>query len=184
MAEELEDSTQETVDARVKEIEQLLEEGDGDSLDVAEQLIRRVSTSVDVYQESNQHALMVNSFTNIRKETEKLFKELGYGHEQKVINALNEEFENSIARDDFITAESKLNDARALYMRTFTLTPKFWIGMFGYLVNHIQQTGDGGDAAQALILEGAKSLQNKIINPSIKFVSILCDFYPNRCRTR
>lgn len=159
LADTLSQDEQTEVDERVNEIESLIEEGDRDSVDLADQMVRWMAQKIDVVEDSNASNILTTDFVTLRDETKKLIQKEGSREVERELAALTDEFNDAIAHGDTEVATAKKEEVHGLFMRVYANTPEFWVGMFASVAKRIQETNSGGENAAILVREGASALQ-------------------------
>jgi hypothetical protein len=140
LAESLE-STPEANDARIDEIEQLMDEGDRDSIDLADQMVRMMSQEIDAAEEGGKKARVASEFAALKARANSIVGEDGQPGEKRTLAQLVVEIERALARGDVDEAESKMEDVRTLNLTILMRSPGFWVGYFNYLKKEAAQLG-------------------------------------------
>jgi molecular chaperone DnaK len=167
MAEGLEEQTEgagasanaSATDARVKEIESLLEEGDRDAVDLADQMVRWMSRELDQAEDDNRGKALSTKFDEEYQTALELTADPEKGAERRQTEALALEFRAAIKGKDYETAKQKTDDLVALVYRLLRRLPAYWAAVFAHLGERLTQLGLG-NVAQGLIQRGQQHVQN------------------------
>jgi molecular chaperone DnaK len=148
LADELE-TEPEAQDERIKEVESLLEEGDRDSIDLADQMVRMMSQDLDAAEDTNRKTRLENEFAALRARATDVIEgdgtkeNTGDGEpaDRRQLAILIAECEKALARGDLDLAESKIDDIRSLNLTVMTRQPWFWVGYLQYLEKEANTLG-------------------------------------------
>src|SRR5205085_6621116 len=149
MAEGLEEKADGGTDARVKEIESLLEEGDRDAVDLADQMVRWMSRELDQAEDDNRGKALEAKFDEEYQTALELTADPEKGAERRQTEALALEFRAAIRGKDYETARQKTDDLVALVYRLLRRLPAYWAAVFAHLCARLTQLGPG-NAAQGV----------------------------------
>ena len=141
-------------DARVREIEALIEEGDRDALDLADQMVRWMSDELDRAEDEGAAGTLRTEFAEHTTLLNDLLTKDDVG-ERRQIKALSVEFERAMARSDFETAKAKVDQARQLATRVLRRHPGYWRSVFKWVCERIDAHGLRAKGAQ-LIAKGER----------------------------
>ena len=155
LADEL-DAAPEAQDQRLKEVEALLDEGDRDSLDLADQMVRMMSQDIDAAEDGGRKARLESQFAAIRARANEVIigdgtaENTGDGEpaDRRQLAILIAECERAFARGDLDLAERKIEDIRTLNLNVMTRQPWFWVGYLQYLAKEAQNLGVYGLVAK------------------------------------
>ena len=153
MADELETKA-DPADARVREIEALIEEGDRDALDLADQMVRWMSDELDRAEDEGQAGVLKTEFEQHASLLADLLTKDDVG-ERRQLKALTVEFERAMARSDFETAKAKVDSARSLATRVLRRHPGYWCSVFKWVCGRIDAHGLRAQGA-ALLARGER----------------------------
>ena len=120
-------------DARVKEIEALLEEGDRDAVDLADQMVRWMSREIDQAEDDNRGKALETSFASEYEQARELTESPDNAAERRQAEALAAEFNHAIKAKDFDSAKQKVDDMIALVYRLLRRMPSYWAAVFHHL---------------------------------------------------
>ncbi len=135
------ESTPEQNDARIAEVEALMDEGDRDSIDLADQMVRMMSQEIDAAEEGGKKAQIASEWAELKERANGLVGDLGQPGEKRTLATLVTEIERALARGDFDAAESKMEDIRSLNITVLMREPDFWIGYLNYLRKEAERLG-------------------------------------------
>jgi molecular chaperone DnaK len=152
-----------TGDARVQEIEALLEEGDRDALDLADQMVRWMSDELDRAEDTGRAGALKTEFAEHAKLLHDLLEKDDVA-ERRQIKALTVEFERAMARSDLETAQAKVDAARSLATRILRRHPGYWRSVFKWLCERID-TLNLRTRAAAIIERGRRAADAGAIGP-------------------
>ena len=129
-AEQLEASAAGDIDGRIKEVEQLVAEGDRDSVDLADQMVRLMTRQIDQVETHSQKDKIKINFDARMATMQQIIKT----DEHRVeMAALQNEFQSAMEREDYAVAEAKYKAADDLLFRAEMKTLRFWQGILGWL---------------------------------------------------
>jgi molecular chaperone DnaK len=140
LADDLE-HTPENSDERIDEVEALLEEGDRDSIDLADQMVRMMSQELDLSEADSKKVRIEKLFAELMDDARDLVERSGDTGEKRQLKALIDEYGKAMARGDLDHAESRCVEIRGLNTRVMMRQPGFWIGYFNYLKNEAIKLG-------------------------------------------
>jgi molecular chaperone DnaK len=177
LAEKLSQEEKQEVDERVKDIEKLIEEGDRDSIDLADQMVRWMARKIDVAEDQDQSNIIRTEFTKLVDESKQFIHQSGSKEEQRELGALEKEFIDAIAKDDTKVALQKKERVGELVMRVYSRSPQFWVDVFYHVAQQIHNTNSGGENAKILINAGNLALQkghfNELYQISLDLMNML-----------
>jgi molecular chaperone DnaK len=148
LADEL-DAAPEAQDHRIREVEALLDEGDRDSLDLADQMVRMLSQDIDDAEDGGRKARLDQQFAAIRTRATEVIdgdgtaENTGDGEpaDRNQLAILVAECERAFARGDLDLAERKIEDIRTLNLNVMTRQPWFWVGYLQHLAKEASNLG-------------------------------------------
>jgi molecular chaperone DnaK len=140
MADQLEAKADGKGDSRVQEIEALLEEGDRDALDLADQMVRWMSDELDKREDEGRAGTLRKEFAEHTEVIQELLKPDDVG-ERRQAKALTVEFDRAMARSDFETAQTKVDAMRSLATRLLRRHPDYWRAVFRWVCERIEAHG-------------------------------------------
>jgi molecular chaperone DnaK len=118
------------IDERFREIEDLVAEGDRDSVELAEQMVRLMTRQLDrVEAQSSRDKLRADFADKVTQGQEILQTD----ERRQELAALQSEFQTALDRDDTLVAQAKYEAASDLIWRANLQRPEFWKGMLGWL---------------------------------------------------
>lgn len=153
MAEDLEAAAGITVDQRISEVEELIEEGDRDSVDLADQLVRVLTRDIDRAESEQQVRTLKDKAAAHTETINDLLARHGEPGDRELLTALTPELATALKLGDMPRAEAKVAELSSLAMRLLQRTPGFWIGLFKYLAERIMELGRSS-AAQGQLTRG------------------------------
>lgn len=138
------------VDARVAEIESLIEEGDRDSIDIADQMVRVMSAQVDDAEEQSGEQALVRGFEESFQRAAEVLEALGDGGEKRQLVALRAEFGAAVSAGEVELAASKADEVNDLGRRVSMRSPGFWAAVANHLVERLREAGLAGVAKERI----------------------------------
>jgi molecular chaperone DnaK len=148
-------------DERVAEIQSLIEEGDRDAVDVADQLLRAMSSEVDAAFEQGRGADLRARFEDEWQFGGRVTQASGTADEKRLYGALGTEFNREFGRGDFEAAEARLRDLYDLVGRVLVRIPEFWEATYDDLVHRFAAAPN--PAATALLADGLAARRRRDI---------------------
>jgi molecular chaperone DnaK len=141
---------------QIAEIEALLDEGDRDSVDLADQMVRMMSQNLDAAEDGSRRTRLEREYVEVRARAHELIigdgtKEApGYGEpaDRRQLEILTRECDKAFAAGDLELAERKIDDLRSLNLTVMTRQPGFWIGYLKYLAKEAESLGVYGRVAK------------------------------------
>ncbi|MCX5743932.1 MAG: Hsp70 family protein [Proteobacteria bacterium] len=182
LADELETSP-EAHDARIAEVEALIDEGDRDSIDLADQMVRMMSQEIDEAETGNKKHRIAAEFEALKERANGLVGELGQPGEKRTLATLIHEIERSLARGDFDAAEGKMDDIRNLNITVLMREPGFWIGYLEYLRKEAERLGLLG-LTQKQFERGAQAIQRNDVGELPNVCREIVQMFPSDERER
>jgi molecular chaperone DnaK len=146
MADELDEEdissvSEEKNDPRIREVEALLEEGDRDSIDLADQMVRMMSQDLDHAEDGGKKNRLANELEDIRQRATEVINADGEPGDKRQLATLLVEADKALARGDLDQVESKIDDIRSLNLTVMTRQPWFWEGYLAYLMKEAERLG-------------------------------------------
>lgn len=129
LADQLEGSS-EYGDSRISDIEALLEEGDRDAIDIADQLVRKMTVDIDVAAVTGQEVSLRRELERDLPSAKQLVKDHGYVGEQRTLATLDAELQDALSRGDLAAAQAKYDDVEELRLAVLVRQPSFWVALF------------------------------------------------------
>jgi molecular chaperone DnaK len=143
------------VDKRAEEVEQLIGEGDRDSLDIANQLLLVMARHIDQVEGASKTTALMGRFSELSTSAREVVgDDAQVGRE---LQALTTEFDDAVKRGDMAAAEARIEAVESLKSRIIVQQPWFWRWYFVRLSEHIKEAGLEV-AARPLLQEGQKAL--------------------------
>ena len=167
LADDLDGDGSTTADARVKEVEALIEEGDRDSVDLADQLVRMMTEKIDAAEDVSRKKKITDFHAQLLKEAEGVLPKYGNDAEKRELKALAEEFKEAIKNDDLELATAKNRELDQLIGSVLYRTPGYWIALYDSLVARLKQLGLLG-GAMGIVQRGEAAIKRN----DIKEVSV------------
>ena len=130
-------------DARVAEVEALIEDGDRDSVDLADQMVRMMSVELDQAEDTGRAKAIEATFRQRVAEARELLERHGEQAEKRQLEALEIEFLAAMKKHDLDLAEARSEAVDGLYYRVLMRQPGYWIGFFEYLSKKLGELGLG-----------------------------------------
>jgi molecular chaperone DnaK len=166
------------MDHRVREVEDLLAEGDRDSVELAEQMVRLMTHELDKVESDNKSGGLAHSFQSALSFARSIMET---GKERDQAESLAREFDDAMAHGDLAVAEAKREALGDLTRRVQFSTFDYWAGLFAHLYNLFNQlkimeiAGDRFD-------RGLKAYQAKDIVGLYRVCVELIDLLPGKER--
>lgn len=172
MAHKLEGESSGHIDSRLDEVQQLIDEGDEDSVQLAEQLVRIATVEIDQAESQTKLQQLEREFNEYLPEARDIVRDHGNSQEQQAVESLVGEFHEAIVHQDEQRAEAKRDQLYELVDRILFRTPGFWNGMLGHLIKQLEDLGlvslaesdiqDGIDAANREDMHGVMQACHKL----------------------
>jgi len=143
LAKELEGTAVVALDARLEEAAALIDEGDRDGLDVADQMVRWVSHELDVAEEQSRDHKLQKRFRSAVELTLIVIGSYGLDAEKREFEALQHDFKASIQEKDLDDAAMRLDELDDLNSRILTRSPDYWMAMLDNLAKRVTAIGKG-----------------------------------------
>jgi molecular chaperone DnaK len=118
------------VDERVREVESLIAEGDRDSVELADQMLRLMTRQIDNLEAETRSEGVRKTFEKRVKDWREYLKEKGRLDE---LEALGREFAGAMEGGDVAVAEAKLQALDELAHNVYVQTIDYWMGLLQYL---------------------------------------------------
>ncbi|MBA3456604.1 MAG: Hsp70 family protein [Deltaproteobacteria bacterium] len=128
-------------DAKIKEVEQLLEEGDRDSIDLADQMVRMMAQDIDSTEDGGRKSRLTNELEDIRTRATEVIEQDGEPGDKRQLATLLAEADKALTRGDLDLLERKTDDVRSLNLTVMTRQPWFWEGYLAYLMKEAEKLG-------------------------------------------
>jgi len=167
--------------AEIAEIETLLEEGDGDGLDVADQLVRKMTADLDTA--AARKADPKVEFEEESSRAAKLIEEHGELEDKRLRSALDAEIRSALARGDRETALARREELDDLKRDVLVRQPGFWIGLFEHLCEEAARHGVEAQA-QSHIERGKAVIARRDIAELPPICFAILKLFPAAERTR
>jgi molecular chaperone DnaK len=126
------------MDNRVREVESLIAEGDRDSVELAEQMVRLMTRQIDALEAETRTEGVRLTFEKRVEGWREYLKSKGRADE---LDALSREFDGAIAQGDLDVAEGKLEALDALTRKVYMQTMDYWMGFLQHLHGRYQELG-------------------------------------------
>jgi molecular chaperone DnaK len=124
------------IDERAREVESLIAEGDRDSIELAEQMLRLMTRHIDQVEEQARVGQLREEFKKRVDGWREFVKEKGRSAE---LEALNREFAAAMDRGDTGVAESKRDALDQMTRQMWVQTIDYWMGLLQYLHQRFQE---------------------------------------------
>jgi molecular chaperone DnaK len=126
------------VDDRVREVESLIAEGDRDSVELAEQMVRLMTRQIDTLEVKTRAEGVRMGFEKRAKGWREFLKTKGRLDE---LEALSREFAGAMEQGDVDLAEVKLQALDVLTHQSYMQTIDYWIGLLQHLYGRFRELG-------------------------------------------
>ena len=128
----------ENLDSRISELEDLISEGDRDSVDLADQMLRMMTRQIDNAEATTHVDALRDKFNNQLRWAEYVVKD---SKQNRELNLLANEFQSALDRGDNEAAESKFATARNIVFNARVQTIQFWKDMLKWLYERFDSLG-------------------------------------------
>ncbi|MBA3459109.1 MAG: Hsp70 family protein [Deltaproteobacteria bacterium] len=139
--EDISSVSEEKNDVKIREVEALLEEGDRDSIDLADQMVRMMSQDLDHAEDGGRKNRLATELEEIRGRATEVIEADGEPGDKRQLATLLVEADRALARGDLDLVESKIDDIRTLNLTVMTRQPWFWEGYLAYLMKEAERLG-------------------------------------------
>ncbi len=126
---------------RIAEVEALLEEGDRDSIDLADQMVRMMSQDIDATEDGGRKTRLTNELEDVRGRATEVISSDGEPADKRQLAILLAEADKALQRGDLDLVEKKIDDLRSLNLTVMTRQPWFWEGYLSYLLKEAEKLG-------------------------------------------
>jgi molecular chaperone DnaK len=124
------------IDERAREVEALIAEGDRDSIELAEQMLRLMTRHVDKVEEQARVGRLRDEFKQRVQGWREFVENKGRSTE---LEALDREFAAAMERGDTAVAEAKSDALDQLTRHLWMQTIDYWMGLLQYLHGRYQE---------------------------------------------
>jgi molecular chaperone DnaK len=145
---------------RIKEVEALLEEGDRDSIDLADQMVRMMSQDIDATEDGGRKTRLTNELEDVRGRATEVIESDGEPADKRQLAVLLAEADKALQRGDLDLVEKKIDDLRTLNLTVMTRQPWFWEGYLSYLLKEAEKLGVL-DLTRKQFERGAQAIQRQ-----------------------
>lgn len=159
MADDLQATSDENIDDRMRFIEELIDEGGSDDINQADQMLKNLTVLIDSFDEKDKRGKLVRDFEAINASVIQLLNGKNNEHSTE-LRALADEFQNAVAKDDHRLAENKLRAVEDLEWSILQEMPEYWIGLFQNLSDAVLKTENAAQARIA-INRGQSAITNR-----------------------
>jgi molecular chaperone DnaK len=121
---------------RVSEVESLIAEGDRDSVELADQMIRLMTHQIDRVEAQTRAEAVRIEFEKRVKGARELLEQKGRKHE---LEALDREFATAIDMGDVAVAEAKRDALADLTQHVWMQTIEYWMGLLQFLYGRFHE---------------------------------------------
>lgn len=147
LAGDLDDGATGEINGRVQAIEELLEDCGADERQQADQLLHAVTRMIDTAETKDKKTSLAAEFRKSEHQIRELLTDADVNRRQQ-IDALTDEFNSALSRDDIELADLKLTAAKGLEWALIVEQPGYWVALFDYLSRTVLE---GPNAAQARV---------------------------------
>jgi molecular chaperone DnaK len=181
--EDISSVNEEKNDSRIAEVEALLEEGDRDSIDLADQMVRMMSQDLDHAEDGGKKNRLAGELEDLRKRASEVINSDGEPGDKRQLATLLVEADKALARGDLDLVESKLDDIRSLNLTVMTRQPWFWEGYLSYLLKEAERLGLM-DITRKHFERGVKAIQRKDFHEVPGVCREIVSMFPSEERER
>jgi molecular chaperone DnaK len=161
------------VDDRVREVESLIADGDRDSVELAEQMVRLMTRQIDALEAETRADGVRMEFEKRVNGWREYLTSKGRGDE---LNALAREFSGALEQGDVALAEGKLEALDALTQKVYVQTIDYWIGLLQHLHGRFQELGLlplAGDRFDRGVRAANQGDGQEIVNICMELINLL-----------
>ena len=126
------------LDARIAEAEALIQEGDRDAADVADQLLRGVAADLDAANAKGRVAIIETRFASELGRARSLVQSHGEPADHAQLAAIIKEYGEAKIKGDVDLAEARCGDLENLVSRVLFRVPEFWFATFQSLAGRFK----------------------------------------------
>jgi molecular chaperone DnaK len=170
-------------DARIREVEALLDEGDRDSIDLADQMVRMMSQELDAAEDGGKKSRIANELAELRATAGDVVGNNGEPAEKRQLEILLVEADRALARGDLDLVASKIESIRSLNLTVMVRQPWFWQGYLSYLLKEAQRL-DLLDRTRKQFERGAQALQREDFHEIPDLCREIIAMFPSEERER
>lgn len=178
-AEGLDDVDADDLDERVQDIEELLEEGDRDAVDGADQMVRYMTSQLDRVDVHSRASRIDEVYRSRIQQGRDVMQKYGTAQQQADIEALDREYQQAWDAGDLDLAETR---SAAIYSANFQVLktlPFFWEGLFENLVKSVEALGLS-QSAGSVISRGRNAIQLTRYDDLVKVCDELMALLPEQ----
>ena len=175
--------SEENNDPRIREVEALLEEGDRDSIDLADQMVRMMSQDLDHAEDGGKKNRLTTELDELRQRASDVINADGEPGDKRQLATLLVEADRALARGDLDLVESKIDDIRSLNLTVMTRQPWFWEGYLAYLLKEAERLGLM-DMTRKQFERGVQAIQRKDFHEVPGVCREIVSMFPSEERER
>jgi len=120
-------------DARIAEVEALLEDGDRDDIDVADQLVRTMTTAIDAAVVAGEQVSAQTKLAGDVARATEVIDQHGDADQKRIAKVLRDDVQSALARGDGDAARAKSEQLGQVEFDVLARQPRFWIDFFHHL---------------------------------------------------
>ena len=124
------------LDERIREVEALIAEGDRDSVELADQMVRLMTRQIDRVESETKTEGVKAKFEKLATDARELLENSGRKDE---LAALRLEFASAMERGDLAVAEVKSAALHHITQQAWWQTIDYWMGLLQYLYGRFQE---------------------------------------------
>jgi molecular chaperone DnaK len=124
------------IDERVREVESLIAEGDRDSVELADQMLRLMTHQIDQVETGTRADGVRMEFNKRVQNARELLESKGRKYE---LDELDREFAGAIERGDLTVAEAKRDALAELTQQVWMQTIDYWMGLLQFLYGRFKE---------------------------------------------
>jgi molecular chaperone DnaK len=168
----------EGLDSRIKEVEELIGEGDRDSVELAGQMVRLMTLQIDGAEAGVRSEEIKARYEQRMTEARNA---LQTDAQKSELASLDHEFQSAWAIGDLDLAEAKTESIHDLTMKALYQTTGFWKGMLSYLYTRFTELGMV-EMANKQFQDGIRAAEADNLNGLITACMQLLDLLPREER--
>jgi molecular chaperone DnaK len=173
-AEALQLAEPDSLDGRIREVEQLIAEGDRDSVDLADQLVRLMTRHLDRLEGQARTEKLRADFSERSSRAENV---LASPAERQELEELGQEFHTALTRGDTVVAEQKFEVVGDLMWNAYLRMPEFWKYQLQQLYQKFQELGMLS-VAQQKFADGAAAMEQDSLQDLVRICCELLAMLP------
>lgn len=165
------------IDDRLKQVDDLIDEGDQDAIQLAEQLMRVATAELDQVEKQAGDQQLSDELDSRMEGWLAVLASDGNPGERQEFDLVVNEFRHAMAHGDRQLAQAKYNRCDEIIQTVVRRTPRFWIGILLHLIERMEQLGLK-ELAKSDIEAGILAAQKEDVRGLMESVFKLIDRLP------